>query len=157
MKFEYPYKLYIIGLCIFTVFSILGFYDIFVINNGSLILEALYVIFCTILSLWYYMWFIIYKDMYIFLDNKSITITNNKTSTIYNVDQIYKVVDIRTKNFLRIQNQIYLITLTGEKICITSEINSFKKFKSQLHTMFKDQYIVKKELLPPKVAINKII
>ncbi|MCT4620308.1 MAG: hypothetical protein N4A62_13065 [Marinisporobacter sp.] len=155
MKFIYPYKLYCIGLIVFILFSIYGFFEIYDLSKSKMILIVLYMVFCVAVVLWYYENYSYYKNMYVVVSNDSIIIKKDGVLEKIIRSDLEYIIEANHRQRLKIYNVIHIFTKDNRYFYLTREINSFKRLKKQLNVNFKDVYIKKEKVISSNFVVNK--
>lgn len=145
MKFLYPHKLFAFGFVLYSMFFGVGFYSLFMVKKMHIIFPMTYTLLCLIPSIWYYVWYKIYKEENIVVTPQTITVSKNELEVIYKIEDITSVTLMSRMGFVRNQQVIRFETVTGEEFFISDDIASFKKLENYLKELFKDMFVVDKE------------
>lgn len=89
---------------------------------------------------WYLTYCKKYKDKYVIVKENSIILIEKDKKIIINEDDLSGIINANHQSFFKIFNVTHIFTKHGQHFYITSEINQYKKLKTELMNNFQKHF-----------------
>lgn len=155
MKFNYPYRLYLFGLSLFLLFSLMGMILLMQIENVHFFLIIVYLVYVVKMSRWYYKKFVLYKRKKVLVNSYGLIIFDEDEEVLITRSEIDMIVEFDHQQRLKIHHVLQIFTKDERSFILTSEINQFKELKKYLSAEYDDVYYIIKDTVRGTADLRK--
>jgi len=157
MRYNYPYRLYLLFLLIFIFVACYGLYMIYEATFNYIELRILYILFSIAIIVWYYEKYNYYYNRYVIINDNGITISFGNNREAFSSDEIDCIILANHKGCFKIYNVIHIFLRNNKYFYITNEINKYKDLKNNIRKYFPEKFHIKDTLVPINFSFDKHI